>query len=287
MAAALNCSLLPNPFTPNAFLPPDIVHEIQTAAYILVGTIGAFVWTILSNLVDDYKLLAKTKFTIGTATYLSSKILTFGCIFGAALFQTYPLKHCRFAFQIVGSIYATAVSATSLLFFLRARAIFNRNRYFVGLLFCAWLSILGTNLTVPVAVEGGNLGPTDFCSTVFAANYVGGAAVTTTLHDTLIFLAISWRLFKNQQHVNPDRSFKASVWAFVSGQYLPQFSRAVLQDGQLYYLITVASNILALIMFYNTSIQGSHSTKFTVPNLMVANVMACHVFRNTKLGFHR
>ncbi|KAJ6473032.1 hypothetical protein C8R45DRAFT_1103623 [Mycena sanguinolenta] len=232
MAATFNCSLLPNPFAPNAFLPPNIVHAVQTAAYILVGTMGAFVWTILSNLVDDYKLLAKTKFTIGTATYLLSK------------YKTLP-------FCVANH-------------WLDAQAIFDSNPYFVSLLFCTWLSILGTNLTIPVAVKGSNLGPTDFCLTVSATKYVGGAAVTTTLHNTLVFLAIS--------------CFKPSVWAFVSGQYLPQFLHAVLQDGQLYYLLTVASSILALIMFYNTSVQESYNTMLTVPNLMMANFMACQVF---------
>ncbi|KAJ7872329.1 hypothetical protein B0H14DRAFT_2502758 [Mycena olivaceomarginata] len=284
MATALNCSLVPNPFTPAAFLPPDVAHAIQTAEYVLVGTMGAFVWTLLSNVVDDYKLVTTTKFSIGTAAYFLSKIFTFGYIFGGTLFETYPLKRCYFALEIVGSMYAAAVPMTSLLFFLRARAIFNRNTYFVCFLFCAWLSVLGTAILVPIAVKGGNLGPTDFCLTVSATKYVGGTGVTTTLHDTLIFLAISWRLFQNSY---VDRGFKANLRAFVTGQYLPQFSRAVLQDGQLYYLITVTSNLLALIMFYNTSIAETYSTMFTVPNLMVANVMACHVFRNTKLGYQR
>ncbi|KAJ7167886.1 hypothetical protein C8R46DRAFT_1163219 [Mycena filopes] len=279
MAAPLNCSLLPNPFTPAAFLPPDVAYAIQTAEYVLVGTMGAFVWTILSNAMEDYQLITKTKFTIGTATYFLSRIFTFGYIFGGTLFETYPLKRCSYALTVVGSMYACAVPVTSLLFFLRARAIFNRNPYFVGFLFCAWLSVLGTaiSISVPSAVQGANLGPTDFCLTISAKNYVAGTGITTTIHDTLIFLAISYRLFQNSGNVR----------AFITGQYLPQFSRAILQDGQLYYLITATSNILALIMFYNTSIQETYSKMFTAPNLMIANVMACHVFRNTKLGFHK
>ncbi|KAJ7200298.1 hypothetical protein GGX14DRAFT_660103 [Mycena pura] len=283
MAAALNCSLLPNPFTPDEFLPPDVAHQFQTATYVLVGTMGAYVWISLSNVVDDYKFVTTTKVSIGTVAYFLSRISTFGYIFGTTLFQTYPLKRCHFALQFAQTLFVVANPVTSLLFFLRAWAIFDRDPYFVCFFFCAWLSVLGAAITVPIGVKGGNIGPTDFCVEVSAAKYIGGANVTTTtFHDTFIFLAISWRLFK---HSHLDPGIKKNFRAFVTGKYLPQFSRAVLQDGQLYYLITITSNLLTLIMFYATSLE--ESTMFPVPNLMVANVMACHVFRKTKLGLQR
>ncbi|KAJ7903949.1 hypothetical protein B0H13DRAFT_1881967 [Mycena leptocephala] len=81
----------------------------------------------------------------------------------------------------------------------------------------------------------------------------------------------------------PRQNFRA----FMTGQYLPDFSRAVLKDGQLYYLITVTSNLLLVGMFYDNHVAVTYRTLLADPNLMVTNTMVCHVFQNTKFGYHR
>ncbi|KAJ7776046.1 hypothetical protein DFH07DRAFT_951954 [Mycena maculata] len=73
----------------------------------------------------------------------------------------------------------------------------------------------------------------------------------------------------------------------MSGEYLPQFSRAILKDGQFYYLITVLANIPSAAMSYNSRVTATYRTMFFVSTVMVTNCMACRVFRNTKFGFHR
>jgi len=40
MAAPNGTLALPNSLTPLAFLPPDLAHEVQTATFIQVGTLG-------------------------------------------------------------------------------------------------------------------------------------------------------------------------------------------------------------------------------------------------------
>jgi hypothetical protein len=117
-----------------------------------------------------------------------------------------------------------------LLFFLRARAIYNRNTILVFFLFLMWLSVLGTAAIVPIIATTANIGTTDYCIDVAVKSYASAATITPLVHDTIIFLAISLRLFGNS-HVT-RRNFKA----FVTGEYLPQFSKAILKDGQLYYL---------------------------------------------------
>lgn len=36
--APINSSFLPNPFTPMAFLPPDVARQVVVSVYVLVGT---------------------------------------------------------------------------------------------------------------------------------------------------------------------------------------------------------------------------------------------------------
>ena len=55
---------------------------------------------------------------------------------------------------------------------------------------------------------------------------------TPLFNDTAIFFAISWRLYK----VVDVQGVRNGIKTFVVGGKLPSFSRAVLQDGQMYYL---------------------------------------------------
>jgi hypothetical protein len=70
--------------------------------------------------------------------------------------------------------------------------------------------------------------------------------------------------------------FGSVVRDFVSAEILPFFAS-----------ITVTANTLTVVMFYNTRVAPTYRVMFTVCNIMVTNAMACHVFRNTKFGFHR
>ncbi|KAF8166297.1 hypothetical protein K438DRAFT_1984341 [Mycena galopus ATCC 62051] len=278
--AAFNASDLPNPFTPLAFLPPATAHQVQVEEYIVVGTIGAFVWEILSNLQNDYRLVANYKVGLATYTYLFARLWSFLFIFWSAFFQTYPFKNCILAQHLDGATIALAVPANSFLFFLRARAIYDRNPFFVAFLAVCWVGVAVSSAIVPAGITGGNIGLTDYCATVAAKPFIASVTIAPLINDTIIFVAISWRLYRNA-HVS------RGVRNFLTGQSLPHFSKAILQDGQLYYLITVACNLLSVIMFYNHDVAVPYQTMFSVPNVMITNAMASHVFRNTKFGYHK
>ena len=52
----------------------------------------------------------------------------------------------------------------------------------------------------------------------------------------------------------------------------------------LHYSATVGCNLLTVVMFFITSLPLMYRTMFVVPNVMLMNVMACRVFRNTIFG---
>ncbi|KAF8181710.1 hypothetical protein K438DRAFT_1601442 [Mycena galopus ATCC 62051] len=278
--ASFNVTELPNPFTPLAFLPPDTAHQVQVEEYVVVGTMGAFVWDILSNVYSDYKLVANCKIGLATYTYFFARLWSFLFIFSSAFFQTYPFEHCVLGQHLVGITLALAVPANSFIFFLRARAIYDRNPVFVAFLPISWVAVTVSSAIVPAGINGGNIGLTNYCTTVSTKPFISSVTIAPLFNDTIIFLAISWCLYRNS-HVN------RSVRTFLTGESLPHFSKAILQDGQLYYLITVACNLLTMIMFYNPHVAVPYQTMFTSPNVMVTNSMVSHVFRNTKFGYHK
>ncbi|KAF8154858.1 hypothetical protein B0H34DRAFT_718261 [Crassisporium funariophilum] len=275
---------LPNPLTPMAFLPPDIAFQVTIASYILVGSCGVLIWDILNNLSNDYRLLTKYKIGLPTTAYFLSRCGALGYVLCSTIFETAAAGNCAVFEKILCGLYPVAIPATSLLFFFRIRAVFDRNYLVIGFFAFMWLSVLAGCITVTRGVTGVNIGPTKYCLNFALEDYVSAAAIIPLVNDTLVFLAISWRLMANS-HV--DYNVRAGVKTLMYGDYLPAFSKTLFQDGQAYYLSTVTLNLLTVIMLYISSVPITYRTMFTVPNITLMNIMACRVFRNTKFGVFR
>lgn len=151
-------------------------------------------------------------------------------------FLAAPLgENCKVIQTACCVLYHIAFASTAFLFFLRVRAFYNRNKYVVAFFFISWLVVLGGALSVTAASAGSGhpLGPTPYCYSTPAKSYISASPITLAINDTFVFLAISWRLLGNSQFtLRKKPSFKAVIL----GQSLPAFSRALLQDGQIYYL---------------------------------------------------
>ncbi|KDR73143.1 hypothetical protein GALMADRAFT_72738 [Galerina marginata CBS 339.88] len=275
---------LPNPLTPMAFLPPDLAFQVTIAIYILVGSLGVMIWDILNNLKSDYILLTKYRITLPTITYVISRLGSLGYVLASTIFETAPTGNCIAFEKGLDWLYPIAIPASSLLFFFRVRAIFDKNIFIVTFFGFMWLAVVAGCLTVTQGVTGAHIGSTDYCINASLEGYVAAAAIIPLVNDTLIFLAISWRLMTNS-HV--EYTLKGGMRTLVFGDYMPAFSRSLLQDGQIYYLTTVSTSLLTVIMLYVSSVPIAYRTMFTVPNIMLMNIMACRVFRNTKFGLFR
>jgi len=197
--------------------------------------------------------------------------------------------------------YSLTIVLTSLLFFFRVRAVFNKNPWIVALFVGLWLSVLAGCSTLVVGVNAVHIGPTKFCTTSEVKPFAAAASIIPLINDTLVFLVMTWRLSRNSYAC---RTFEHDVRALVFGDYLPMFSKAMLQGGQAYYLLvllhlmlmlnqltsfpchrtSVAVNLATVIMLYNRSIPSLLRTVITVPNVTLTNIMACRVFRDTLLG---
>jgi len=212
-----------------------------------------------------------------------------------------PLRHCKPFEKAVNVLFPLAVCSTALLFFFRVRAVFNRNKWVVTFFTFMWLAVVAGCLSPISGVAGMNIGPTKYCIIASVQPYIATAAIIPLVNDTLVFLAISWRLMQNA-HVDQDLKTGFRIFAF--GEYMPGLSRALLQDGQAYYLYvsifsdrslltlcssrtTVTTSLLTVIMLYVDAVPVVYRTMFTVPNIVLMNVMACRVFRHTKFGLLR
>ncbi|KAJ7080247.1 hypothetical protein C8R44DRAFT_722786 [Mycena epipterygia] len=268
---------------PVSLLPPDLAQLLELMRYVWTGSSAIFIWDVLNNLKDDYRLLSKHTVGWPVLAYFTSRILGFVYIIGFMIVGTYPVGGCGRLVFILDCLYPVAIPATSLLFFFRVRAMYSGRRavtVFFGLL---WIVEFASCCLVPFRIGGANIGPTPYCVISRISPGDGASTITPTVFDTAVYVAISYRFFGNTLVDPAHHSFMEKSRAFLSGAYLPSLSRSLFMQGQVYYMITVISNIATSVMIFTRVSIGYHGLLGS-PNIMLTTVLACRVYRTTRLG---
>lgn len=143
--------------------------------------------------------------------------------------------------MIVNIPFAITIASTSFLFFIRTRAIFNKNPWIVALFATLWLAVLASCLTFVIGVLVQNPGYQKLCVAKTLKRYTAAVTIVPLINDTLVFISITWRLCSNSY---AGSTFKDGFNLVVFGDYLPRFSKALLQDGQAYYLLVLPIYVL-------------------------------------------
>jgi hypothetical protein len=146
--------------------------------------------------------------------------------------------------------------ATSLLFLIRVKAVYNNSRIVTIFFSFLWLCIVGLTLSTLLTV-GISVGEyflffctmrlSDSCSAdhipytqrcvddVPNATYATVTIIVTAAFDTLVFLAISYHMVAISIEGN---TWSARARLFFTGDGLYHLSKSLLQSGQAYYLST-------------------------------------------------
>ncbi|KAF9044973.1 hypothetical protein BJ165DRAFT_1474635 [Panaeolus papilionaceus] len=285
-----------NALTPALYMPAEIMAQANTSSYILAGGCAIFIWDFIRNLRDDYRLVTENGFRVGlpTIVYIISRIGTLGLVLCSVVAQATTIfnNNCWRLNQYRSALYMVAIPATTLLFVLRLRAIFNKNTFIIATFAMVWMALSATTFAFVKSAEvyGSAISLVDYNSCLITLNvdwFIIAPHVVLFVYDTMIFVAISWRLVMSS-HVCLRQRKAYSVRKLIFGHYLPSFSRALLRDGQRYYGVTVSLNLVAMIeMFSFLSLPSQliqSELSFTLLNIALMNVMACRVFRNTKFG---
>ncbi|KAJ7683458.1 hypothetical protein B0H17DRAFT_883467, partial [Mycena rosella] len=264
-------------------LPPALQRQFEVSIYVYAGCTGVFIWDILNNLRSDYVLLFKKHFHVASLAYVVSRIGSLVYVLGATIFSSYPLQACTTAWVAFHVFYPIGVSASAFLFFFRVRAIYGGDRLVTAIFGFLWLAVLASSLTAPfggTAVKSGD--PSECIVTHVDPSHVGASGIILAVHDTLVFFAISYRLVFNFEEMQ-QQTWGTQLKMLFSGAHLPAFSKALLEDGQMYYLITVVINVSATLRVYIPRDSVAYRGLLFVPSMTLTSIMACRVYRNTKL----
>ncbi|KAF8166734.1 hypothetical protein K438DRAFT_1856840 [Mycena galopus ATCC 62051] len=266
---------------PLLLLPAEVAKGVELWRYIVAGTSAVFVWDILSNLKGDYTLLFKYRPRWPVAAYFLSRITSAVYVIGFTIFLTYPVEGCRTFDLGLQILYPISIPSTSLLFFFRVRAIYGDARMVTIIFGLMWVVVLATCIMIPFATGGVNIGTTRYFIVGELAPSAVIVGIAPAVFDTTVFIAISYRLIGN---THTEYSWIEKARTFLTGAYLPSFSKSLLVDGQVYYMITVVSNTVTAIMACRPPIGIAYRSLPVLPNVMLTSVMACRVYRHTRLN---
>ncbi|KAJ6454669.1 hypothetical protein C8R45DRAFT_881933, partial [Mycena sanguinolenta] len=276
-----NTTELPNPFTPLAFLSPSVADQFEVSRYLYAATLGAYVWDIALNLGNDYALLFEHRVRFPTIVYFLSRAFTLAFILVCFVDQVAPVENCN-AMALGWTIAAILTkSATTILFSLRVTAVWHPSKIAYAVFFILWLAVLAGGITAPIGVRGAHIGPTKQCITTAVPANIEVAAIMALIENTAIFFAISYRILA---HTIMADSSLARLRVFFGGKGLSTLSRALLQSGQHFYLVAVATNVTLLVAVKLPQLPPVYRAMLAIPAEALANAMACLVFRRIKLG---
>lgn len=106
----------------------------------------------------------------------------------------------------------------------------------VGFFFVVWLGVVaGCIVGAREVANNETSGQNPYCISdpVDMVSVVTSMSTVPMANDVLSFIAVTWRIIQNSF---VETTFKNGFRVIVFGRYLPAFSRALLKDGQFYFL---------------------------------------------------
>ncbi|KZP29583.1 hypothetical protein FIBSPDRAFT_1038876 [Athelia psychrophila] len=272
-------SMLLNPLTPMSYLTPSAAEIHTLTANINLFTMGVLVWDWAMSMPDEYRILSiGRRLSLSNITYFGSRVFTVAACLCACILYVLPVSDCHALSKIFAAFLQLTLHSNNLLFFYRVRAVYSnslRVTLFFGL---CYMVVLVTCVFVPSTLNAIHIGPTEYCVESETKPWIASlATICNVVNDTLVFLAISYRIAFTSIG-SADR--RSALQRFFRGDGAPRVFKELLQNGQLYYLATIVTSIAHIILGLTTG----YGTALTIPVVVVQHVMTCRVHRAVILG---
>ncbi|KAH7910528.1 hypothetical protein BJ138DRAFT_1008626 [Hygrophoropsis aurantiaca] len=274
--------MLPNPYTPLAWLEPSLAAQFEASCYLYVAVLGVFIWDWMTAFPDEYRMIRGRRIRVPVIIYYISRFSTLFWVVTNLVMQVGSMPSCRPLRIVIGITYIFTSPSTSALFFFRVRAVFIHSRAAIVFFALLWLSVLGSSFVVPFTIQNQHIGNTGRCINTDVNNVAAAPTAFNTLYATLVFFAISFKLMSITVIDSP--TWKDRIRYFIRGDGLPRFSKLLFQSGQQYYFATFGTNMLLVVMIALRTTNPVLRAMFSVPCVAFESSMACRVFRSVQLG---
>ncbi|CAA7266135.1 unnamed protein product [Cyclocybe aegerita] len=281
---------VPSALAPMAFLEPAIAIQVMNGTYMHMGVLAVMIWDLLHNAWNDYILSTKHRFRLATGVYFFSRLTVLVYALGRAVLLTLPIENCRGLELAIASFLTITLCLNTFLFYVRICAVFFNYTSIVISFGLFWSATIGMACIVPTSMSASHIGPTRYCLEQMRTHHLVPTYIVFFLFDTLVFVGTSYRFYVLFRHEEEEGSIKRELRIVFLGASMPAFSKAMLHENQLYYLGVplVKLGIIIGALCFKDGTPGLVFVSNLVPvHVVLANVVTCRVFRNTKLGLVR
>jgi len=271
-------------------LPVRFLTGAQLGRYLLVSTLTALSWDLLTHLEDELTLL-RGELSLSVSLYFVSRLCTLADVLAAVIYTTSTQVSCKAASRINTVFFVLGQIATLSLFFLRVRAVFLDKPWTIRFFLFLSLCTAGICAAVPFLVNAHELpidaiedGPPGACFQTTFRPICAACLISSFVNDTAIFFAVSLKLAKLFGESLHDRL------KYVVGRTKhprPSIARTLLQGGQQYFLVSITASVAMIIMTFMSSVHPVMKSNLAAPYATLVNIMACKVYRDLKLWHFR
>jgi hypothetical protein len=149
------------------------------------------------------------------------------------LLPDFQTDHCKFMVMMVATSFVLSRTSTAFLMYFRICAVYNKNRFIVLFFGFTWLSVIGGAATMFGGIASVYIEHTKYCACMIKHGFVIATSVADFIDDTLILIAIMYKLGMAGMRRSPAALQLSSAWKPTG--HLQSFTRAFLQDSQIYY----------------------------------------------------
>ncbi|KZP12862.1 hypothetical protein FIBSPDRAFT_1049788 [Athelia psychrophila] len=194
------------------------------------------------------------------------------------------VTHCNVFWNVEMSVIVLASSATSLLFLLRVRAVYEKSTPITAIFGILWIAIPVSCVLVGIAgkpfqTRSGLCGLREVQtrSTIFLW--------VKAVYDTSVFAAITLRVISRSK-ADRVQAPKLSSWQSWRGIGMPKIFRALLHGAHQFYFVTIGVTLMGACAIL-LPIDPIDRVGLTRPSLAVESIMACRVFRKLVLSSNK
>ncbi|KAK7692361.1 hypothetical protein QCA50_003986 [Cerrena zonata] len=273
---------------PQAIL--DLITTARAESYIITAATALWAYDVVMAFPGELELLNRGA-TVSDIVYWITRLALAGFVVSMVslvpiIAQLTPENDCQKIVPTAEWFMVLSMILNSLLFVFRVRAVYLNSKK-VTIIFGIWWLTTLSQLLPPIA-NALNLfeGTENNCNAILEMKpWVVTGWISTAVFDTAVFVAISMQVLGFTGGIH---TWKERMVSFLNGNELGKITRAVLQTGQLYYLITIIVDCLAISGLVGpTSFTETTRAAFALIGVVLQNITACAVFRLVKLRSRR
>ncbi|KZP18407.1 hypothetical protein FIBSPDRAFT_792065 [Athelia psychrophila] len=252
--------------------------QTRIATYIAFGVLTAATWDWILALAEECQIVKRRGGGRNLATlayFLARASSVILCVLTLIFYIGVPpgKNSCSAIFNGISAMVVLGNAAKAYIFFLRVRAVYFNSKLVTAFVGVGSFVMVCARMTIGLWVQSSPLGQTGYCTVTSIGSLPIISLWLNVVYDTCIFILTSVRLTSYSATTTaPGRLYH------IRGYGLPHTMRTLLQDGQLYYFITIVS-VLSAAVIALLPVGIIYKAAFTVPAVVTETIMTCKVFR--------